>query len=221
MGETMENDSRKTFEETERAMYGVFAFHEATRERFDDACASYVGTVNPRALREEEPSEEELRLSNLCFTEFYVYEYRALGLMGDRCAIDNYLMGARGYSDETGHVLESIRDSQLFSKFGIVDKSPEDSMVTLRDVTTGTVRDVFDPVTAGRRSWRSGAVCERIACVDGRWVCVGRVRFYDRAELVYPSGAPTPETVGLDFLATCHDIIGFDGRYSMTARVVG
>ena len=160
MGETMENDSRKTFEETERAMYGVFAFHEATRERFDDACASYVGTVNPRALREEEPSEEELRLSNLCFTEFYVFEYRALGLTGDRCAIDNYLMGARGYSDETGHVLESIRDSQLFSKFGIVDKSPEDSMVTLRDVTTGIVRDVFDPVTAGC-GLREDRVCRR------------------------------------------------------------
>lgn len=62
--------------------------------------------------------------------------------------------------------LEQVRDTQYFSRFGILDKDPATGMVALKDTRTDRRFDVYDPHIVQKEHWSDGAIAVRLACVD-------------------------------------------------------
>ena len=124
-----------------------------------------------------------------------------------------------------------MRDTQYFSRFGILDKDPATGMVVLKDTRTDRRFDVYDPHIVQKERWNDGAIAVRLACVDDVWLTAGQLYLYDIARLsdttVDGPGSVHPEDLedGFDtscisfFLRLVRDIMGAQGRYVKSLNI--
>lgn len=127
--------------------------------------------------------------------------------------------------------LEQVRDTQYFSRFGILDKDPANGMVALKDTRADRRFDVYDPHIVQKEHWSDGAIAVRLACIDDVWLTAGQLYLYDIARLsdtaVDGPGAVHPEDLqdGFDtscvsfFLRLVRDIMGAQGRYVKSLNI--
>lgn len=195
----------------------------------DQVADEFVGIVRPAAVFAPHPAPRDIELVNAAMTEWFLFE-RRYGPAGT--PLEEYLARPhRDVAEKTVERLSQVAGTQFFSRFSIRDKDPATGIAVLEDTADARRYDVLDPHLVGIGHWREGVVAERIACVEGVWQMVGRVRLYDRAPASASSAggpaAPHPgdarlaglrEPAGL-FLRLLRDTIGVDGRYRGTARL--
>ena len=56
-----------------------------------------------------------------------------------------------------------MRDTQYFSRFGILGKDPATGMVALKDTRADRRFDVYDPHIVQKEHWSDGAIAVRLA----------------------------------------------------------
>lgn len=193
----------------------------------DAASSEFEDYVHPFAMRMRSPSPRYLAMTNIYFTEWVLFERP---LVYGRTPLQLYIgRSARTLPEDSLDRLRQVEHTQFFSRFAIVEKDMAASRVRLVDVWTGSAYEVLDPVICSVERWREGTIAERIACVDGVWRPVGQARLYDRA----PAGQSIQddlgdhrdvgsqgEKVGSYYLRLLRDVIGADGRFSDTLKLV-
>ena len=187
-------------------MLRKFQFLEPAREQFEII-------VDPWLSYCEEPSQNEIMAYNMAFTDWLLFEPPA--------SISPASLGR----------LKQVRDTQYFSRFGILDKDPATGMVVLKDTRTDRRFDVYDPHIVQKEHWNDGAIAVRLACVDDVWLTAGQLYLYDIARLsdtaVDGPGAVHPEDLedGFDtscisfFLRLVRDVMGAQGRYVKSLNI--
>lgn len=199
-----------------------FQFIDAAREEFESV-------VDPVIWYEDRPALERVEACNMAFTEWLLFEW---AYEGGKTLLELYL-DRRGsvLPLETLARLREVHDTQYFSRFRIADKDELAGTLVLVDMRSGKRYDVIDSVAAEMGRWRDGVLAERIASVDGVWVCVGRMHLYDVAHpadtCVDGPGTVHPEDVeeGLEthrlsfYLRLVRDVMDVDGRYTSSLKV--
>lgn len=203
-------------------MLRKFQFLEAAQTEFETI-------VDPALAYADKPALDEILAYNTAFTEWLLFErpYRyGRSLLG--CYLDDPPAGAK---PEALARLAQVGETQLFSRFSILDKDVATSMCTLLDTRTDRRYDVYDPHLAEVRHWRDGVIAERIAQVDGAWLGVGQMYLYDVAPAreVGPDGPGSVHTEdaedGLDtsyfsfYLRLVRDTMGAAGRYTPSLKI--
>ena len=180
-------------------MLRKFQFLEPAREQFEII-------VDPWLSYCTEPSQNEIMAYNMAFTDWLLFErpYRH-GKTLFELYVDE---PPASLSPASLKRLEQVRDTQHFSRFGILDKNP-----------------------ASKEHWSDGAIAVRLACVDDVWLTAGQLYLYDIARLsdtaVDGPGAVHPEDLqdGFDtscisfFLRLVRDIMGAQGRYVKSLNI--
>ena len=91
-------------------------------------------------------------------------------------------------------------------------------------MNTGDELELCCPDAATRHRWKRGLLGTRIALVNGSWVCVGGVKFYDRAPDTDPSLRDRPTDIdcvtGSFYLDLLRETIGIDGAYFDSLNLV-
>lgn len=194
-----------------------FQFIDVARDEFESV-------VEPVVWYEDRPSLERVEACNMAFTEWLLFEWR---YEREKTLLELYLERKGGsLSAETRDRLCQIFDTQFFSRFKIAYKDVPTGILTLFDERTNKRYDVVDSGAVEVGHWQDGVLAERIACVDGVWVCVGQLHLYD----VSPSskvGADGPGAVHAEdleegfntehlsfYLRLLRDVMGANGRYS-------
>jgi len=160
-------------------MLRKFQFLEPAREQFEII-------VDPWLSYCEEPSQNEIMAYNMAFTDWLLFErpyYHGktlLELYADEppASISPASLGR----------LKQVRDTQYFSRFGILDKDPATGMVVLKDTRTDRRFDAYDPHIVQKEHWNDGAIAVRIACVDDVWLTAGGLFLYINSRLSVPGG---------------------------------
>lgn len=117
-------------------MLRKFQFLEPAREQFEVI-------VDPWLSYCEGPSQNEIMAYNMAFTDWLLFErpYRH-----GKTLLELYVdEPPASLSPASLKRLERVRDTQYFSRFGILDKNPASGMVVLRDTRTDRRFDVYDP----------------------------------------------------------------------------
>lgn len=203
-------------------MLRKFQFLEPAREQFEiivDPWLSYCA----------EPSQNEIMAYNMAFTDWLLFErpYRH-----GKTLLELYVdEPPASLSPASLKRLEQVRDTQYFSRFGILDKDPANGMVALKDTRADLRFDVYDPHIVQKEHWSDGAIAVRLACVDDVWLTAGQLYLYDIARLsdtaIDGPGAVHPEDLedGFDtsrisfFLRLVRDIMGAQGRYVKSLNI--
>ena len=203
-------------------MLRKFQFLEPAREQFEII-------VDPWLSYCEEPSQNEIMAYNMAFTDWLLFErpyYHGKTLL--ELYVDE---PPASISPASLGRLKQVRDTQYFSRFGILDKNPASGMVVLKDTRTDHRFDVYDPHIVRKEHWNDGAIAVRLACADDVWLTAGQLYLYDIARLndtaVDGPGAVHPEDLqdGLDtscisfFLRLVRDIMGAQGRYVKSLNI--
>ena len=185
-------------------MLRKFQFLEPAREQFEII-------VDPWLSYCTEPSQNEIMAYNMAFTDWLLFErpYRH-----GKTLLELYVdEPPASLSPASLKRLEQVRDTQYFSRFGILDKDPASGMVVLKE------------------HWSDGAIAVRLACVDDVWLTAGQLYLYDIARLsdtaVDGPGSVHPEDLddGFDtscisfFLRLVRDIMGAQGRYVKSLNI--
>lgn len=145
-------------------MLRKFQFLESARTQFEVI-------VDPWLSYCEEPSQNEITAYNMAFADWLLFERP---YYHGRTLLELYVdEPPASLSPASLRRLEQVRDTQYFSRFGILDKDPATGMVALRDTRTNRRFDVYDPHIVQKEHWRDGAIAVRIACVDDVWLTVG------------------------------------------------
>lgn len=203
-------------------MLRKFQFLEPAREQFEII-------VDPKLSYCAEPSQDEIMAYNMAFTEWLLFErsyYHGKTLF--ELYVDE---PPASLTPASLGRLGQVRDTQYFSRFGILDKDPATGMVVLRDTRTDRRFDVYDPHIVQKERWREGAIAVHLARADDVWLTAGQLYLYDIARLcdtaVDGPGAVHPEDLedGFDtscisfFLRLVRDIMGARGRYVKSLNV--
>ena len=117
-------------------MLRKFQFLESAREQFEII-------VDPWLSYCEEPAQNEIMAYNMAFTDWLLFErpYRH-----GKTLLELYVdEPPASLSPASFKRLEQVRDTQYFSRFGILDKDPASGMVVLKDTHTDHGFDVYDP----------------------------------------------------------------------------
>ena len=177
-------------------MLRKFQFLEPAREQFEVI-------VDPWLSYCTEPSQNEIMAYNMAFTDWLLFErpYRH-----GKTLLELYVdEPPASLSPASLKRLEQVRDTQYFSRFGILDKDPVNGMVALKDTRADRRFDV--------------------------WLTAGQLYLYDIAHLndtaVDGPGAVHPEDLqdGFDtscisfFLRLVRDIMGAQGRYVKSLNI--
>lgn len=199
-------------------------------ERWADRDAPYFETsrllfeylVMPAAEYLESPPESLLEQTSLAYTEWLLFEYPIDGL---HTPIELYAMMPSGMvSEGRAGRIEQVARTQRFSQFALGEKNPREGTVRVRDVNTGDELELCCPDAATRHRWKMGLLGARIALVNGSWVCVGGVKFYDRAPDADPSLRDRPTDIdcvtGSFYLDLLRETIGIDGAYFDSLNLV-
>lgn len=200
----------------------------ARKARWIDAASSeFEEYVHPFAMRMRSPLPRYLAMTNIYFTEWALFERP---LIDGRTPLQLYIeQSARTLPEDSLDRMRQVERTQFFSRFSIVEKDVPSSSVRLVDVWTGSAYEVLDPVICSTERWREGTIAERIACVDGIWCPVGQARLYDCApvgqSIQDDLGEPRDvgaqgEEAGSYYLHLLRDVIGVDGRFSNTLKLV-
>lgn len=155
-------------------MLRKFQFLEPAREQFEII-------VDPWLSYCTEPSQNEIMAYNMAFTDWLLFErpYRH-----GKTLLELYVdEPPASLSPASLKRLEQVRDTQYFSRFGILDKNPASGMVVLKDTRTDHRFDVYDPHIVQKEHWSDGAIAVRLACVDDVWLTAGQLYLYDIARL--------------------------------------
>ena len=215
-------------------MLRKFQFLEPAREQFEII-------VDPWLSYCEEPSQNEIMAYNMAFTDWLLFErpyYHGKTLL--ELYVDE---PPASISPASLGRLKQVRDTQYFSRFGILDKIAAmeriiaadyaniAGMVVLKDTRTDRRFDVYDPHIVQKERWNDGAIAVRLACVDDVWLTAGQLYLYDIARLsdttVDGPGSVHPEDLedGFDtscisfFLRLVRDIMGAQGRYVKSLNI--
>ena len=209
---------------------GVARFWMLRKFQFLDAARTEFETiVDPALAYADEPAMNEIIAYNTAFTEWLMFErpFRH-GRTLVECYVDEPPVSA---SVDTLVRLRQVCETQLFSRFTILDKDPVTSMCTLSDTRTDRRYDVYEPHLVEVERWRDGVIAERIARVDGLWLGVGQMYLYDVAPAgdVGPDGPGAVHTEdvedGLDtsyysfYLRLVRDTMGAGGRYTPSLKI--
>lgn len=122
-------------------MLRKFQFLEPAREQFEII-------VDPWLSYCEEPSQNEIMAYNMAFTDWLLFErpYRH-----GKTLLELYVdEPPASLSPASLKRLERVRDTQYFSRFGILDKNPASGMVVLKDTRTDRRFDVYDRISCRR-----------------------------------------------------------------------
>ena len=180
-------------------MLRKFQFLESAREQFEII-------VDPWLSYCEEPSQNEIVVYNMAFTDWLLFErpyYHGKTLL--ELYVDE---PPASLSPASLRRLEQVRDTRTDRRF-----------------------DVYDPHIVQKEHWREGAIAVRIACVDDVWLTAGQLYLYDIARqsdtAVDGPGAVHPEDLedGFDtscisfFLRLVRDIMGAQGRYLKSLNI--
>lgn len=185
--------------------------------------------VAPATYYLEEPSFNDIQMTNMAFTEWVLFERE---LCRGRTPLQLYIDNPpKGVGEDAVDRLVQVERTQFFSRFSILAKHPDRGVATLRDERSGQVYETLDSFLCSMPTWRDGTISERLGLVDGVWQTVGQVKLYDRA----PPGEVTPpgpgEVDGEDkrlrpefakmgfYLRLLCDTMGVDGRYASGMRV--
>lgn len=216
--------------EVEQDMLRVFE-RWANREApyFESSRRAFEAAVRPRACYAANPSQLEVEHMNLCYTEWFLFEYP---LRGERSPLECFVGNPPAdVSDSRLARLRELSETQRFARFAIRDRSVETGDLLLVDLASGAELPVHAGRACRRRSWREGTLSMRVARVDGLWMHVGRSLFYDRSPADAVGGGAAPAVsegwgvVGREpgksaYLRFLHDVIGLGGAYAHTARVL-
>lgn len=228
------------FEDVERDIRRVYErWADRSADYFERSRMEYERYVRPAASFAERVTRQEMELINLTYTEWFLFEYELRdGLTPLECFVAQPPESA---PTSCVNRLRQVAETQRFLRCAILEKSPEAGDVLLEDLGSGEAYLVQAPVAARRDSWRDGSLAIRIARVGGSWLHVGKTMLYDRAPpaLVTPGpGEPDGSAVVIAktdegwgfvhrewsssyFLNFLRDVIGIDGAYSESFRVVG
>lgn len=166
-----------------------FQFVDAARDEFEDF-------VEPVVWYEEHPSLERVEACNMAFTEWVLFEWK---YERGKTLLELYLE-RRGeiLSTQTRDRLRQVAETQYFSRFKIAWKDAETGILALVDERTGKRYDVVDSSAVEVEHWNDGVLAERIARVEGTWVCVGQLHLYDVApSIAVRSGGPGAAGAGV------------------------
>ena len=179
-------------------MLRKFQFLEPAREQFEII-------VDPWLSYCTEPSQNEIMAYNMAFTDWLLFErpYRH-----GKALLELYVdEPPASLSPASLKRLKQVRDTQYFSRFGILDKDPANGMVALKDTRADRRFDVYDPHIVQKEHWSDGAIAVRLACVDDVWLTAGQLYLYDIACLsdtaVDGPGAVHPEDLQDGFDTSC------------------
>ena len=200
----------------------------ARKARWIDAASSeFEEYVHPFAMRMRSPLPRYLAMTNIYFTEWALFERP---LIDGRTPLQLYIeQSARTLPEDSLDRMRQVERTQFFSRFSIVEKDVAASRVRLVDVWTGKCL----------RGPRSGDLLDRALArghhrrthrVRGRHlVPVGQARLYDCApvgqSIQDDLGEPRDvgaqgEEAGSYYLHLLRDVIGVDGRFSNTLKLV-
>lgn len=195
----------------------------------DRAAEEFDALVAPFTYYDLDASNEEIQAVNRYFTEWFLFERP---LRGGLTPLELYIDQCSSDADRARLArLRQVADTQLFARFAILQKDRSKNRIALRDMATGSVYSVHDPLACNQERWQDGTLAQRIACVDGVWHVVGQARLYDAAasDGVGPDGPGTmrsedagrvPSTVAMSpYVRLLRDVIGIDGRYTSTFRL--
>lgn len=210
--------------------YAADLLHDEVAAAIDAAFDEFVDYIDPAALYRTRPSERDFMAIEMCFSEWLITE-RPLrrGLSPLQLAAATPPSDAPG---ETADLLREVASSQFFSRFAIESKDREQGAATLVDVRTGERYEVLAPRICAIEHWSDGSIALRIARAGGRWQEAGRVNLYDRcapgpvteesAGEIHPEDGELPEALRSSYyLRLVRDLMGIDGHYRSTARIVG
>lgn len=204
-------------------MLRKFQFLEAAQTEFETI-------VDPALSYADEPEMGEILAYNTAFTEWLLFERpfrHGRSLLG--CYVDEPPASA---TEPALRRLHQVEETQLFSRFTILDKDVATSMCSLADTRTDRRYDVYDPHLAETGRWRDGVIAERIAQVDDVWLGVGQMYLYDVAPArdVGPDGPGSVHVEdaedGLDtsyfsfYLRLVRDTMGTAGRYTPSLKIM-
>lgn len=128
-----------------------FQFLEPAREQFEII-------VDPWLSYCTEPSQNEIMAYNMAFTDFHCSSPHRHG----KTLLELYVEEPpASLSPASPGRLEQVRDTQHFSRFGILDKDPATGMVALKDTRTDCRFDVYDPHIVQKEHWNDGAIAVR------------------------------------------------------------
>lgn len=194
----------------------------------NQANEEFVSFVDPAVLYKECLTEEDVVLINMCFTEWALFERPVrrgrtpLQVLADT--------PPAGMPEGFAGALRQIDESQLFSRFAILDKDRQAGVAVLRDCRTDRRYDVIAPRICSVDRWHDGSIGVRIGCVDGTWQVVGQVHIYDIASPdtyvadgpgeMHPEDylrKPEAEFAGF-YMRLVRDVLGIEGRYHQSAR---
>ena len=220
-------------------LYAVYRrWEDRSAEYFDRSRETFEDAVRPAAYYEKSASSPLVTQANMAYTEWFLFEF---DLAGGRTPLELFI-GAPPQVTASACVerLAQIAETQRFSRFAIRDKSLETSELRVVDLRTAEEHAVVNRIACERSTWRDGTLAQRIARVGGSWYFVGQTLLYDRASYEPCSGegpgelegtvtlACRPggfgfihrEPSGSYFLDVLRDVIGIDGPYRDTLRVV-
>lgn len=227
-----------TYLKVERDIAGAFERWE-NRDAwyYEHSRLEFERLVDPRVCHQPHPIPEELLHCNLCYTEWFLFEFELDGRATPlNCFVEHPDAGTPHSRIER---LRQVAQTQRFSHFAIRAKDEKTGTMRLLDLLDGKERMVCAPEACRHRTWELGTLSLRIACVDGTWIQAGKMLAYDRAHIspARLAGLKEPghggvaagdedhacarhkegNSVFIDFL---QDVIGVNGAYGSTFRLV-
>lgn len=190
---------------------------------FTAASEEFLRFVEPRMRAARAQGADDAERASTCYTEWLLFDRPSFQ---GSTLLECY--AAEPPRDAPVAMVARVRQvarTQFFSRFAVKYQDPLSGFVIMRDLADGQRYHVLDPAVASDPAWATGTVSERIGCVDGTWLMVGRVRLHDRASpaesVLDGPGAlhnedlvVKPEAVNAGvFLRMVRDVIGSNGRY--------
>lgn len=225
------------YQRVDEDILGVYKrWADGSKPYFERSRGEFSRLVNPRAYYDEAPDPNDIVLINLCFTEWFLFEFD----LADGCTpLECYVAEPpTGIDEESVQRLAQVATTQRFSRFAICEKLLASEDARLLDLFTGEELLVHAPTVCKRRNWRRGTVSMRIACVDGRWMQTGKATLYDKAPAKAGCSILGEDKVTIlarkdgawgflhrewsesYFLNLLYDVIGVAGAYTDTCRAV-
>lgn len=220
-------------------------WYDRDEEYFERSRTEFELCVDPLVCYEESPTEREIIQMNVCYTEWFLFEFNMRGGSSPLELTAREGFPGKGRGDEARSYrrmdrLVQLADTQYFSRFLIKRKVPARECAHLVDLFTGEELLVHSKLICDKDHWGKGSLGMRVACVDGEWMDVGQSIFYDRAPIeeceietpdelegrtemmLMPDGRNVLRRAASTsyYLNFLHDVIGLGGRYTESCRAL-
>lgn len=197
---------------------------EHHKQSYEQAQEEFMSEVDPYVAYLEYPSEEDILLANMVFSEWLVFDYDAGGGKTPLALYAEMLLRQGDF--ERGSLLTQLAGTQLFSEYWVMWQGRDRGTSLLVDAFSKKRYQLVDDLVAHHESWANGLLGLRMAQIDGSWYFVGQLPFHDRyprkedysdpSELValHPEGVRALTSAeGVRYLDCARELLGVKGRF--------